>query len=272
MGERAGTTVEGWPVLHLFYRIDRARWRAQTSNEREQAVLEFTDLLARFVAEEGLQFVPVAVLGKADLGLVAVHADLARLQRLEKQLVATVLGACLEPVHSYLSISEVSEYMSTTGDQARRLIDEEGLAPDSPEFQQKALAAARQMAAYAEARVHPRLPGADYPVFCFYPMSKARDGAANWYRLPFVERKRLMGSHAEAGRRFAGRVLQLITSSTGIDDWEWGVTLFCRDLKAVRDVVYEMRFDEGSAVFGLFGGFWVGLRFAPDGLRDALQL
>ncbi len=272
MGDEGALETAGWPVLHLFQRLDRTRWRQLGSEEREQATSEFSELLAAAASEDGLQLVSTAVLGKADLGLIAVHPDLARLQRLEKEFAATALGCCLETVYSFLSISEISEYMSTAGDQARRLLAEEGLAPDSPEFQQKLAGFTRQMAAYAEARVHPRLPGSEHPVVCFYPMSKAREVGANWFSLPFSERKRLMGSHAEAGRRFAGRITQLITSSTGIDDWEWGVTLFGRDLKAVRDVVYEMRFDEGSAVYGLFGGFWVGLRFAPADLRSALQL
>src|SRR5262249_61302093 len=90
--------------------------------------------------------------------------------------------------------------------------------------------------AYAEPRLPPH-PPKDLPVICFYPMSKARDETRNWYTLPFEERKKLMGGHGATGRKFAGRVLQLITSSTGLDDWEWGVTLFARDLKSIRDVV-----------------------------------
>jgi chlorite dismutase len=109
-------------------------------------------------------------------------------------------------------------------------------------------------------------------VICFYPMSKAREAGRNWYTLPFEERKALMGGHGSTGRKFAGRVQQLITSSTGLDDWEWGVTLFARDLKSIRDVVYEMRFDPGSAAYGLFGEFYVGLRFSPDRLAETLHL
>ena len=127
------------------------------------------------------------------------------------------------------------------------------------------------MAAYAEARVHPQIP-ADMPIVCFYPMSKARESGYNWYALAFPERKRLMGKHADAGRRYASRVSQLITSSTGIDDWEWGVTLFSRELKSLRDIVYEMRYDEGSALYGRFGPFYVGVRFAPEELASTLQL
>lgn len=262
----------GWAVLHLYHRIDRSRWRALAEPERCAGLEELSATVARWQAEEGLQIVATGVIGKADLGLLAVHPEVARVQRLTQELAATRIGACLEPVYSFLSISEVSEYMSTAGDHARKLIDEQGMTPDSPEFQQQVSGFARRMAAYADARVHPQLPGAEYPVICFYPMAKARGEGHNWYALSFEERKRLMGQHADSGRRYAGRVTQLVTSATGVDDWEWGVTLFSRDLKSLRDIVYEMRYDEGSALYGQFGPFYVGVRSAPSDLAETLQL
>lgn len=262
----------GWPVVHLFYRVDRARWRGLSPAERDAGVAELSALLGKLAAEEGMQLISYGLIGKADLALLAGHPDPGRMQRLTQEIAATVLGSCLTPAHSFLSISEQSEYISTPGDHARKLIDQDGLAPESAEFQQQIAAFTRRTAAYASARVHPKLPGYEYPVLCFYPMSKARGESLNWYRLAFEERKRLMGSHAEAGRRFADRVTQLITSSTGLDDWEWGVTLFARDLKAIRDIVYEMRYDEGSALYGQFGAFYVGVRFAPADLGAALKL
>jgi chlorite dismutase len=266
------TSEPGWAVLHLYHRIDRGRWRALPEAERRAGIDELASSLARWQGEEGLQLVPLGVVGKADFGLLAVHPDLGRVQRITQQLGATRLGACLETVHSFLSLSEVSEYMSTAGDHARKLIDEQGLSADSAEFQQQVTGFARRMAAYADARVHPQLPGSEYPVVCFYPMAKARGEDRNWYALSFEERKRLMGQHADSGRRYAGRVTQLVTSATGIDDWEWGVTLFARDLKSLRDIVYEMRYDEGSALYGQFGAFYVGVRFAPAELAETLQL
>ena len=129
----------------------------------------------------------------------------------------------------------------------------------------------KRIAGYLEARLHPRLPD-NFPIVCFYPMAKAREAERNWYTLPFDERKKLMQGHGDSGRRYASRITQLITSATGLDDWEWGVTLFARDLKAIRDVVYEMRFDAASARYGLFGAFYVGVRFAPEELPDILRL
>jgi len=262
----------GWSVLHLFQSIDRARWLGIAESDRTRAIDEFSTLLDALAREEGMQIVPSGVIGKADLALIAVHPDLRRIQRLTQEIAATRLGSCLSTAYSFLSISEKSEYISTTGDHARKLLDEDGLAPDSPEFQRQIAGFAARMGAYADSRLHPQLPGPDMPVLCFYPMSKARGEGRNWYALSFHERKRLMGSHADAGRRYANRVSQLITSSTGLDDWEWGVTLFTRDPKSIRDIVYEMRYDEGSALYGQFGPFYVSVRFAPGELRDALRL
>ncbi|MEO8601439.1 MAG: chlorite dismutase family protein [bacterium] len=261
----------GWAVVHQYFRIDRARWRGMAEGERAAAIEEFAARLQQVGGEEGLQFVPMAGVAKADFGYMAVHPDLRRLQQLGQQLAATAFGTCLTPIYSFLSMSEVSEYMSTADDWRKQLIEEQHLDPASAEFAKSLAAFEQRMAHYAEARVHPQLPG-DMPLVCFYPMSKARGETHNWYALPFEARKKLMGGHGTTGRKFAGRILQLITSCTGLDDWEWGVTLFARDLKSIRDVVYEMRFDEGSALYGLFGEFYVGVRFSPSELQQTLAL
>jgi peroxiredoxin len=265
------TEIHGWPVLHLFFRLDRARWHRLSAERRLEGVRELSAWLEHTGAEEGLQLVPIAGIAKFDLGVMAVHPELSRIQRLGQELAATQIGTCLTPAYSFLSMSEVSEYMTSAGDHARQLIDERGMDPASPEFAAGVAGFAKRMASYAEARVHPQLP-TDMPVVCFYPMSKSRGETRNWYTLDFDQRKKLMIGHGETGRRFAGRVLQLITSCTGLDDWEWGVTLFARDPKSIRDVVYEMRFDPASAIYALFGPFYLGLRFAPDQLGDALRL
>jgi len=271
MAEPNATELVGWPVLHQYFHIDRARWQGLSAAEQDGAIAEIEATLRRLGGEEGLQFVPQAGIAKADFAYMAVHPELRRIQRLGQEIAATRLGTCLVPLYSFLSISEASEYMSGPTDWARELLEEQKLDPASAEFAAGMERYRKRIDAYAEARVHPQLP-TDMPVICFYPMSKKRGEAVNWYTLEFGERKRLMGGHAASGRRFAGRVTQLITSCTGLDDWEWGVTLFARDLKAIRDVVYEMRFDEASAVYGEFGEFYVALRLDPAELREALCL
>jgi chlorite dismutase len=269
--EQTQQSPVGWPVLHLYYRIDRARWHALPAERRAAGVAEFQSWLARCANEEGLQFIPMAVVAKADFGCMAVHPELRRIQELGQELAATQLGACLLPAYSFLSISEASEYISTAGDWARQLVDEQHLDPTSPEFAKNMASHTKRMAAYVESRVHPQLP-TDMPVLCFYPMRKSRTDGRNWYTLDFNERKRFMAGHGTAGRRYADRVSQLITSATGIDDWEWGVTLFTRDLKHIRDIVYEMRYDPGSAIYGEFGPFYIALRLAPEQAGATLKL
>jgi chlorite dismutase len=264
--------LTGWPVLHLYFRIDRRRWSARPIERRQAAVAELQSWLQRCSAEEGLQLIPMAGIAKADVGLLAVHPEVRRIQQLGQEIAATELGGCLKPVYSFLSISEASEYMSTAGDWARDLIDKQGADPASPEFASQVAGFKKRMQAYAEARAHPQLPDAAFPVICFYPMRKSRTDARNWYQLDFVERKRYMGGHAAAGRTYADRVTQLVTSATGLDDWEWGVTLFSRDLKSIKEIVYEMRFDPGSAIYGEFGPFYIGLRLAADQVGIDLKL
>ncbi|HUC04405.1 MAG TPA: chlorite dismutase family protein [Acidimicrobiales bacterium] len=175
---------------------------------------------------EGYQVVVVALLGhKADVGIMALGPDLWFLRRLQ-----TALGdAGLVPVSSYVSLTEVSEYAAGIPEDLRR------------------------------SRLFPALPPHGKRAFCFYPMSKRRSVDANWYRLEFERRKELMLGHGKVGRTFAGRILQVITGSTGLDDYEWGVTLFGVHPDDLKDCVYEMRFDEGSAVYAEFGPFYTGM-------------
>ena len=261
----------GWAVTHLFYRIDRARWRGFTATERSTAIDEFSGWLTTRAAEEGLQLISVAGVTKSDVGFIAVHPDLWRAQQLSQEIPATAFGSCLKPVCEFLSLTESSEYITSELDWTKLLIEQEKLDPGSPEFATRFAALRKRTTMYSESRIHPRLPD-NYPILCFYPMAKARRDQDNWYRLSFEERKKYMIAHGNAGRRYADRVTQLITTCTGIDDWEWGVTLFSRDLKAIRDIVYELRYDEASAIYGLFGPFYIGIRLAPEQLATVLHL
>lgn len=182
---------------------------------------------------EGAQVITAALLGhKADIGVMALHPDWTVLRRLQSDLQA----AGLDIVDSYVSITEVSEY-----------------AKGMPEHMLRE-------------RLYPQLPPADKPVYCFYPMTKRREAHANWYTTPFDTRNEMMREHGKSGRTFAGKVVQLITGSTGLDDFEWGVTLFAVSPEVVKDVVYTMRFDKGSALFGEFGRFYVGYVAGVDEL------
>jgi hydrogen peroxide-dependent heme synthase len=240
----------GWGVLHLFYRVDRER------AERDPgAGKHIRDAFAALEAD-GHQALALAMLGhKADLGVIALGPDLARLQRFQHELLA----APLEPVYSYVSLTEQSEYGATEAEERDRLTNEEGLSGE--DLEAKLTVWRERIEHYRENRVHPRLPMKQ--TCCFYPMSKRRAVGANWYELPFEERKEFMAAHARVGRTYAGRVLQLITGSTGVDDWEWGVTLLADDPAALKEIVYEMRFDPVSARFGEFGPFFTGLVLDP---------
>jgi chlorite dismutase len=256
--------------MHLFYRVDRTRWR-DMAGAHMAAIEEFSGWLGARGAEAGLQLVPFAGVTKFDIGFMAIHPDLWRVQQLTQEIMATALGACLTPVTSFLSLTEASEYITNELDWAKLLIEEQQLDPIAPEFATRIAALRKRTAMYAESRIHPQLPD-NYPVICFYPMAKARRDQDNWYRLSFEQRKQYMIAHGNAGRRFADRVTQLITTCTGIDDWEWGVTLFSRDLKAIRDIVYELRYDAASAIYGIFGSFYIGIRFEPTQLATVLKL
>jgi chlorite dismutase len=185
------------------------------------------------------QVVTVAILGhKADLAVMAIGPDLVRLRRLQTDLVA----AGLDVVDSYLSLTEVSEY-----------------AQGLPEEMK-------------QTRMYPQLPPEGKRAWCFYPMSKRRNPTQNWYTLPYDEREALMHGHGKVGRTFAGRILQLITGSTGLDDYEWGVTLFGVHPDDLKDVVYTMRFDEGSAIYAEFGPFYTGFVAPIDELVRELAV
>jgi len=247
----------GWGVVHLFYRVDRSRADAEPGGAKH--VLDAVD---RLTADGTHQVLTFAALGhKADLGVMALGPDLARLQAFQQDLAR----APLVLTWSYVSLTEQSEYAATEDDERARLVTEEGVT-EPGEVEARLVAWRERIEHYREQRIHPRLPARR--AICFYPMSKRRSGTDNWFALEFADRKRLMAGHARVGRSYAGRVLQLITGSTGLDDWEWGVTLLADDPAALKEIVYEMRFDEVSARYADFGPFVTGLVLEPaDALR-----
>jgi chlorite dismutase len=255
----AVTPSEGWGVLHLFYSIDRDRNAAEPGSAKR--LLEAVEALER----DGHQALVSATLGhKADLGIMALGPDLARLQGFQAEVAAV---PALRPATSFVSLTETSEYTSTE-EQERERLAQHGEGLDEQAIEARLDAWRARMAKYREDKLHPKLPLKR--LICFYPMAKRRKNNANWYQLSFEERRRLMGGHARVGMSYSGRVLQLITSSFAFDDWEWGVTLLADDPVALKEILYEMRFDEVSAVYSDFGPFIVGLLAEPaEALRRA---
>ncbi|HEY5120573.1 MAG TPA: chlorite dismutase family protein [Acidimicrobiales bacterium] len=184
----------------------------------------------------GLQVVTAAIMGaKADTCFMVLGENLWDLRRFQSKIQA----AGFNVAESYVSVTEISEYAAGMPE---KMIND---------------------------RLFPILPPAGMKAFCFYPMSKRRGEEHNWYALPFEEREQLMRQHGKSGRDFKGRVLQVITGSTGLDDWEWGVTLFGVHVDDLKDCVYTMRFDEASTLYAEFGSFYTGLVGTVDEVLDA---
>lgn len=264
--------AQGTHVCHLFFRIDRSKWGA-LSQEQSTAALQrlqaVCDAYPGPAAPRVLTYVNVG--GKADIAFMLFARELQQLSELQRAVELAFPPGTLQPVYSYLSVTELPEYV-TTDDDLRRMLQmgERKLAPGTPEFDQAFTAAKQRNDDYKHYRLYPELE--DWEIMCFYPMNKKRSGTDNWYSLDFEARKKLMAGHAKTGRKYAGRISQLITGSTGVDDWEWGVTLLAHQLDAVKEIVYEMRFDEVSARFGEFGTFYINLRLRPCDIWAHLHL
>jgi chlorite dismutase len=263
--------TKGIHVLHLFYRVDRLRWTQPAAGHSAQALAKLEALCAANAAPSHPRLCSYANIGgKADLVFILTAAELGGLGQLHRDLEDCFPPATLHRIFSYLSVTELPEYVTTEEDMKQTLIQQERLEPDSEAFVKRLAEVRGRQAEYEHYRLYPEMP--DWEVMAFYPMSKRRNGADNWYQLDFATRKKLMSGHARVGRRFAGRITQLITGSTGIDDWEWGVTLMAHQVDALKEIVYEMRFDEVSARYGEFGPFYVNLRLPPAALWQHLHL
>jgi hydrogen peroxide-dependent heme synthase len=263
---------EGWHVMHLFYHVDHAQWSLLSDEEKRHAKTRLTELVQEIRATPDTHLLTFSVATpKADLGFMLLTPDLHVANSFEKQLALSLGPEILNPAYSYLSMTEGSEYTTTRGQYAAEtLVGEKGLAEGSEEFDKAMAEFDERMAHYLRHRLYPVLP--DWPVICFYPMSKRRNGADNWYALDFETRRKLMGGHARTGRTYSGRILQLITGSTGLDEYEWGVTLLAKDTIDIKAIVYEMRFDEVSARYGEFGDFYIGMQLPLDVLFQRVCL
>lgn len=242
-------TLEGWYVYHDFRRIDFSRWKEVSETERQQALEELFQFMYTWEeneAEKKGSTSLFSVLGhKADLVFIYLRPKLDELYNIKTTFHKMRLADFMEPTESYISVVELSNYVNRPG--------------QDPKADPR-----------VRARLYPTLPKEGY--MSFYPMNKKREGADNWYTLSMEKRRELMKSHGMIGRKYAGKVQQMISGSIGFDDWEWGVTLFAQDPLQFKYIVYEMRFDEASARYGDFGYFTVGHAMNQQKLKELLHI
>jgi len=261
-------SVEGYCVLHQMLRFRWAEWRKLESAARKQIAEEASVFFAEAEKPSQGQSAVFSMLGhKGDLMLIHFRESLEQLKEVELQITSLKLNDFLEPATSFVSVVELGLYESSV--KLFRALAEKGVAPHSDEWKSATEELLKRQREAMRARLFPEVPGSRY--VCFYPMDRRRGEDKNWYMLPIEERQRQMDEHGKNGRRFAGVVKQIITAAVGLEDWEWGVDLFSDDALAFKKIVYEMRFDEVSAVYGLFGKFYVGVRVAAEKLPELLE-
>jgi chlorite dismutase len=264
-------TLEGSFLLHQFFRFDWKSWRSCADGEREVIAAEAVSALQRMERAKSDAPVRTALFSqlghKGDLVLVHFRESLEALNQVELELAQTKLYDFLDLRHSYVSVVELGLYESTrkTYEAAAAI----GLEPNSPEFQAEVAASLERASAAMAPRLFPAVPEAKY--LCFYPMDRKRGETVNWYTVPFAERQRMMHEHGLIGRRYGDVVKQIISGSIGMDDWEWGVDLFSDDPVVFKKLIYEMRFDEVSAVYALFGQFFISVRLPMERLQSWLE-
>jgi hydrogen peroxide-dependent heme synthase len=261
-------TLDGAFLLHQMFRLRWPAWNALSQSEQNQTLAEatahFTVLDQNHQAPTGL----FSLLGhKGDLMIVHFRKSLDELNHAELAIAHSNLNKYLEPTTSYLSVVELGLYEASV-----KLYGEwtaKGLKPGTADWNREVEAELAKQRETSAPRLWPEIPQRRY--LCFYPMNKYRGETKNWYSESIRERQRMMREHGMIGRHYAGRVTQIISGSIGFDDWEWGVDLFADDPLVFKKLVYEMRFDEASAVYGLFGAFFVGLRFPPAQLASLFE-
>ena len=243
-------------------RLRWTAWRALSPSDRQAVLAE-----AAVWLQASPQTALFSMLGhKADLMLIHYRPDFAALNQAELALAKLRLSDYLEPTSSYLSVVELGLYESTA--KIHKELTERGLALHSPEWKDALEETLDRQRKAMAVRLYPEFPPTKY--VCFYPMDRRRGEDKNWYQVPFAERAHMMHDHGMIGRRYAGEVKQIISGSIGFDDWEWGVDLYADDPLVFKKLIYEMRFDPVSAMYALFGTFYVGLRVQSDGLESLL--
>ena len=269
-GEISLEPEEGWHCTHIYYEFDRAVLGALS----DTAVAEGKQALTRLLDPEAegapARLQTSFVSGhNGDFGLMIMDPCPLRVEGVHQRVMASPLGIALRPTYSFVSVTEVSEYVPTMEQYGQRLI-REGEEEGSPAFAAKIKAYEQRLPMMNKQRLTPDFP--PWPATCFYPMNKKRKVGENWFTLSFEERTRMMSEHARSGMEFAGKVSQLITVSVGFDDWEWGVTLWARNPAFLKDIVYRMRFDEASARYAEFGPFYTSYVMSPEEMLERCQV
>jgi chlorite dismutase len=250
-------TLEGSYILHQMFRFRRPAWKLLENSRKTAAAEEAVRLLGSMEQSKEEPSAAFSLLGhKGDLLFIHFRRTLEALNAAQLAVANLDLAEYLEPTTSYVSVVELGMYEATV--RLYQSLGEKGLQPGSAEWNQAVSAELENQKKIVAPRLFTPIPPRRY--VCFYPMNKLRGETKNWYSAPIEERQKMMAEHGIIGRRYAGQVTQIISGSIGFDDWEWGVDLFADDPLVFKKLVYEMRFDEASAVYGQFGTFYVGIR------------
>ncbi len=264
-------TLEGSSLLHQFFRFNWKTWRAIPQADRNRIATEAVKALTtleRKSPESPIQTALYSQLGhKGDLILIHFRDSFAALNQVELDLAQLEIYDYLSPSHSYVSVVELGLYESSR--KTWEAAAAKGFEPGSQEFNAEVNASIERASTAMAPRLFPAIPDGRY--LTFYPMDRKRAEDKNWYTVPFSERQRMMHEHGLIGRRYGDQVKQIISGSIGMDDWEWGVDLFADDPVVFKKLIYEMRFDEVSAVYALFGQFFLGVRLPVDRLHSWLE-
>ena len=254
------TPADGWHCSHFFYKFDRTRLQNLSPAELESGKAAFSQTLSPSSPNAPVRLQTAISSGhKSDFTLMMMDPDPLKIQAVHQQLLASPLGTAIEATWSYVSLTEISEYVQSIAQYRDRL---RLAGEDQSTIDKKAAAYEARLGKMNHQRLTPNFP--DYPVTCFYPMNKWRYPGANWFTLSSSERNKLMSEHARSGIKFAGKVSQLISVGVGLDDWEWGVTLWATNPLYLKQIVYDMRFDEASAKYAEFGPFYTSYIATPE--------
>jgi chlorite dismutase len=260
----------GWHCSHLYYSFNRAALNWSHVNKVDEGREQFLSALDPSGSDAPLRLQTTIVSGhKADFGVMMLDPDPLKIDRVHQRLRASRLGHALELGYSFVSTTEISEYVQSVEQFGERLVAE-GLDAASGEYKARVKAYGDRLVEMNRQRLTPDFP--PYRATCFYPMNKKRKVGENWFLLPKEERSRLMIEHARSGMAFAGKVTQLITVGLGLDNWEWGVTLWAANPEYLKEIVYRMRFDEASARYAEFGPFIVGYVSSPAEILEHCQV